>query len=143
MAGKMSIETFEKNGLIFRPATEKDLAKILAFTDIFLRKDYFLRRPELKEKQRIGSMLVVLDGDKLVAWAAMGKNGALWNLLVHSKYRGRHIGETIVKELNPPLIRSKRDQSTGDPLAFYQKIGYRIVQVRQGRKRNIDILEKI
>jgi N-acetylglutamate synthase-like GNAT family acetyltransferase len=138
----MSFETFKKYGLIFREAVKEDFPKILAFVDIFLRRDYFLRRSELFTKMEMATMIIVFHNDKLVALAVMGKNKTLWHLLVHPKYRGKHIGETLVQKLRPEIIRSKLDQSTGDPTGFYEKIGYRIEASKKGRKRNINIMER-
>jgi len=138
----MSFETFEKDGLIYRKITEDDIPKILAFTDIFLRRDYLVRKPELIVKIKIGEMIGVFDKKKLIAWGSMGKNKRLWNLLVHPKYRGKKIGENIVMKLKPDYIRSKMDQSTGDPTKFYEKIGYKIIQEKIGRKKNINLMIK-
>jgi len=139
----MPFETFEKDGLTYRQATKADFARILAFVDIFLRRDYLVRRAELERKLEVGTMLIVMDAEKLVSWAVMGKNESLWNLLVHPKYRGRHIGQTIVERFRPLIIRSKSDQSTGDPTPFYRKLGYRIVNERQGKNRNITIMQRV
>ena len=43
----MSLENFEVDALIFRKATQEDLPKIMAFVDIFLRKDWLVRRTYL------------------------------------------------------------------------------------------------
>lgn len=139
----MSSENFEKDNLIYRKATQDDLPKIMAFVDVFLRKDWLVRRTYLLTNLEKYDIWLVFDNDKLVAWAiAGGKKRTLWNLLVHPKYRGLKIGLSLVERLKPEIIRSKLDQSTGDPTAFYEKIGYRLIAEKQGRKKNINILEK-
>ena len=57
-------------------------------------------------------------------------------------YRGRHIGGELVKRLQPDYIRSKSDQSTGDPTSFYKKLGYEVTERHAGRKRNINIMRR-
>ena len=138
----MSIEPFEKDGLIFRPATQDDLPKILAFADIFLRRDWLVRREYAND--HVAHSWIVLDQDKLVGWAMItGKKvgRTLYNLIVHPKYRNRHIGSTLITALNPDVIRSKVDQTTGDPTKFYKKLGYHVVE-RDVRKKRILIMRR-
>ena len=139
----MSVETFEKDELIYRKATQEDLPKIMAFVDIFLRRDWLVRRAYLMTNLEKYDIWLVFDKEKLIAWAiAGGKKRTLWNLLVHPKYRGFHIGQILVEKLKPEIIRSKSDQSTGDPTMFYEKIGYRLIASKKGRKRNINIMKR-
>jgi N-acetylglutamate synthase-like GNAT family acetyltransferase len=102
----MSLENFEVDALIFRKATQEDLPKIMAFVDIFLRKDWLVRRTYLMTNLQKYDIWLVFDARKLIAWAiAGGKKRTLWNLLVHPKYRGLHIGEILVKKLKPEIIK--------------------------------------
>ncbi|MDI6755320.1 MAG: hypothetical protein QME78_13115 [Thermodesulfobacteriota bacterium] len=68
----MFAETFEKDNLIFKKATQEDLPKILAFVDIFLRKDWLVKRPYLINCLEKQDVWIVFDNDKLVAWAMAG-----------------------------------------------------------------------
>jgi N-acetylglutamate synthase-like GNAT family acetyltransferase len=140
----MSVEAFEKDGLIFRPATQRDLAKILAFADIFLRRSWLVRREYAND--HVDHSWIVLDQEKLVGWAMItGKNvgRTLYNLIVHPKYRNRHIGAILITALKPDVIRSKTDQATGDPTEFYKKMGYEVTEMRQGRKKKINIMKRL
>ena len=66
---------------------------------------------------------------------------SLIHLLVHPDCRGHGIGKEILKKLNPQVIRSKSDQSTGDPTGFYLRNGYEITREEKvGRKENISIV---
>lgn len=139
----MFAEAFEKDGLIFRPATQDDLPKILAFTDIFLRRSWLVRREYAND--HVDHSWIVLDQEKLVGWAMItGKKvgRTLYNLIVHPKYRSRHIGATLITALKPDVIRSKTDQATGDPTEFYKKMGYEVIEMRRGRKKKINIMKR-
>lgn len=136
-------EAFEVDGLIFRKAVDQDVAKILAFSDIFLRRDVLIIRQYILNNIKRGDVWLVLDGEKLCAFSMSGykTKSCLWNLYVHPKYRKRHIGGMLIEHTKPQIIRSKRDQVTGDPTPFYEKMGYRITQANQGAKKNINIME--
>jgi hypothetical protein len=47
-------------------------------------------------------------------------------MLVAAPHRGEGIGKEMLNQLMPPKIRSKTDQSTGNPTPFYQANGYEI-----------------
>jgi N-acetylglutamate synthase-like GNAT family acetyltransferase len=139
----MSVEDFEKDGLIYRKMIESDIPKVLAFVDIFLRRSWFVRRKYCFD--HMNESWVVLDADKLVGWIFIGGKKVkktLYNLIVHPKYRGRHIGGILIEKLKPKIIRSKTDQTTGDPTEFYKKIGYEVTEMKQGRKKKINIMRK-
>ena len=139
----MSVETFEKDGLIYRKMIETDIPKVLAFVDIFLRKSWFVRRKYCFD--HMNESWVVLDGEKLVGWIFIGGEKVektLYNLIIHPKYRGRNIGGTLIEKLKPKIIRSKTDQATGDPTEFYKKMGYEVTEMKQGRKKKINIMRK-
>ncbi len=142
----MSDKTFETDGLIYREATFEDLSRIMAFADIFLRKDVLLYRDYVAAylKSGIDKVWLTFDREKLIAFAFIWKNtDSLNNLYVHPKYRKRKIGLHLIEYLKPIIVRSKTDQSTGDPTEFYRKIGYQIVATRQGRKKNLTILHRV
>ncbi|HUX14467.1 MAG TPA: GNAT family N-acetyltransferase [Spirochaetia bacterium] len=140
----MPTTTFEKDHLIYRRATEKDIPRILGFVDIYLRKDWLVRRDYLWSTMHTDETWIVTDKKRVVAWATVGRAGrrGLWNLLVHPEYRNRGIGRTLVQRLKPDYIRSKSDQSDGDPAAFYARLGYETIKQNAGRKRNIQIMRR-
>jgi len=144
MEREMSFETFEKDGLIYRKMIETDIPKVLAFVDIFLRKSWFVRRKYCFD--HMNESWVVLDVDKLVGWIFIGGKKVektLYNLIVHPKYRGRGIGRILIEKLKPKIIRSKTDQVTGDPTKFYKKMRYEVTEMKQGRKKKINIMKRL
>jgi N-acetylglutamate synthase-like GNAT family acetyltransferase len=134
----------EKDGIkyLIRRATKKDIPKIMAFVDIHLRADWLVRRPYLNDNLNRGYVYLIEHENKLIAWAICSHDGRLWNLLVRPDHRGKGLGGEFIKALNPTIIRSKSDQSTGDPTDFYQKLGYEILEKKVGRKKNINIMKK-
>jgi len=112
----------------------------MAFVDIYLRRDWMVPRRFLAYEISRGSVYIAETGTILIAWAVCN-DGRLWNLLVHPKYRGQRIGGAFMEHLKPHMIHSKSDQSTGDPIQFYEKLGYKRTQTGTGRKHNIDIME--
>lgn len=142
----------ELRSILYRPAVIEDLPNICKFVDFWLAggalrlhipgggKDYFVPKGQqigyLKYKT---TYLAIYDG-QIVGWSVKSKNETLIHLLVAPEYRGKGIGSHLLEILNPLLVRSKSDQSTGNPLRFYQKHGYEIAEAGQGKNKNIDIL---
>lgn len=141
----MSSETFENDQLIYRQAKENDLSKIMAFADICLRRDVLIVRGYIKNYLKSSSKIwLVFDKDKLIAFAFIWKKtNSLNNLYIHPKYRNRKIGLNLMNYLKPKFVRSKLDQSTGDPTEFYKKTGYELIGEKQGKKKNLNILKRI
>lgn len=93
------------------------------------------------------------DGAQVVGWAVVEPAGTMIHLLVAGNYRGKGIGSRLLKILSPRCIRSKLDQSTGNPEKFYKRFGYRKVKrvrsrsrldidkIRPSRNANIDVME--
>lgn len=141
--------------VLYRPAVIEDLPDICRFVDFWLSggalrlhipgggKDYFVPKGQqvgyLKYKT---TYLAIYDG-QIVGWSVKSKNETLIHLLVTPEYRGKGVGGHLLEILNPLLVRSKSDQSTGDPLIFYQKHGYEIAEAGQGKNKNIDILRHL
>lgn len=131
------------DGFTIRRARADDLKRIQAFLDSYLRRDWFLSPKGLVQMlESLYWWMAECDGE-LRAVAAMNKQGALMQLLVHPDYRKCGIGRRLLERLRPAIIRSRSDQSTGDPRLFYEKNGYRSVGVTKvGRRRNIELLER-
>jgi GNAT superfamily N-acetyltransferase len=141
--------------IFYRVAVPDDLAIIRDFTDYWLSgKGYAAKIPGaghdyfIPTQQHIGYLqckttLLALDQTKLIGWAVRQRDGSLIHLLVASNYRGRGIGAHLLELLTPTTIRSKSDQSTGNPLDFYLQHGYeKTSDVKIGKHKNIDILVK-
>ncbi|GAJ16634.1 unnamed protein product, partial [marine sediment metagenome] len=126
----------------YRLAVLSDLEPIIKFVDRLLAgKDFFCPRGQHLGYFKYKTIVVTFDGEKLIGWAVRQKNGSLIHLLVDTDYRGMGIGTHLLKILDPLFIRSKFDQSTGDPLPFYEKHGYhKTSDERIGKHKNIDLL---
>ena len=68
---------------------------------------------------------MAFDDEILIGVAVMSrKTKKLFNLIVNDKYRGLGIGKTMMGKLSPILVRCKTDMSSGNPIDFYNKLGY-------------------
>lgn len=139
----------------YRKASESDLDAIVAFVDYWLTgggqadgipgatHDYFVREGQQKSYlAKYDVMLATLAGE-IVGWAVKTNRGVLIHMLIAATFRGRGIGGEMLRRLRPLAVRSKYDQKSGDPAAFYEKQGFVKVQAeRVGKKKNIDIFVK-
>lgn len=139
----------------YRTAGPDDLDRIREFTDYWLSgkgytagiegagHDYFIPTAQQKSYLEHYTTLLAFSQDKLVGWAVRQRDGTLIHLLVASNFRGKGIGAAILKMLTPTAVRSKSDQSTGDPLAFYLKHGFKKTSDKKiGKHENIDVLAR-
>lgn len=139
--------------ITYRPASGDDLPKICKFVDFWLAggakrlhipgagSDYFVPRGQQIGYLKYKTTYLAFFDEHIIGWAVKSKNKTLIHLLVTPEYRGKGIGGHLLKILDPDFVRSKSDQSTGDPLKFYEKHGYEISQAGQGKNKNIDILQ--
>lgn len=138
------IEPHEHHGLQYRLACMDDLDLIIEFVDRLLAgRDFFCPRGQHISYFKYKTIVVTYDASKLIGWAVRQRMGSLIHLLVDTDYRGKGIGSHLLELLEPLTIRSKSDQSTGDPRAFYEMHGYtNDAGERVGKNKNIDILSK-
>lgn len=132
------------NHNLYRLANVSDLEPIIKLVDRLLAgKDFFCPRGQHVGYFKYKTILLCFDENELIGWAVRQKNGSLIHLLVEPEYRGRGIGSHLLETLRPLFVRSKSDQSTGDPFAFYAKHGYeKTSDERIGKHKNIDLLSK-
>lgn len=140
--------------ITYRQAEPDDVPKICKFVDFWLSggakrlkipgagKDFFVPRARQTAYLKYKTVYIACDGDTIIGWSVKSQNDTLIHLLVDARWRGRSIGTNLLKILDPQLIRSKSDQSTGDPLDFYLKHGYKIAESSAGKHKNIDVLKK-
>lgn len=138
----ISAHTYQ--GMYYRIAHINDLDPIVSIVDRLLAgKDFFCPRGQHIGYFKYKTILVCFDDSKLIGWAVRQKNGSLIHLLVDPEYRGHGIGGHMLELLEPLFVRSKFDQSTGDPLKFYEKHGYmKTTDERIGKNKNIDLLSR-
>jgi GNAT superfamily N-acetyltransferase len=125
--------------LTVRPATTRDIVPLGFFFDAMLRKDYFLRRGQLADMLRSPyHQVYVAEFDRVLVGVAVTTRGTrLVNALVHPAYRGLGIGRALVQCSGATQVRAKIDMSSGDPRAFYRRLGFQSVG-REGKRNNIE-----
>lgn len=152
--------------LIYRDATLDDLKAVSCFTDFWLSgrgkrlgisgavDDCFISPSQHKKYICKYRTLICFCEVALVGWAVVEPSGTLIHMLVSGYHRGKGIGKQMMRILLPKYVRSKLDQSSGDPRSFYEKLGYYLVRTEQSRSRldidvvkpkrkaNIDILQR-
>lgn len=136
----------------YRKAVDEDLMNIAAFVDFWLTgggipdgvpgsaHDFFV--PVGRHKSYLAKYVVLLAmcASEIIGWAVKTKKGVLIHLLIAGTFRGQGIGSEMLKRLRPDVVRSKFDQTTGDPAGFYSKHGFVKESTRRlGKKQNIDI----
>ncbi len=129
--------------LTLRPAVPGDFEPLSFFFDTALRKDYFMRRGQLKDILN-GShhqMYVAEIDAVLVGVAITTRHCRLVNALVHPAYRGLGIGRALIEVSGTTEVRVKRDMSTGDPIDFYRSLGFESTG-EFNAKGNIEVVKK-
>ena len=139
-------------GVEYRKADMADLPAIISFVDYWLSgcgqadkipgagHDYFVRGGQQKAYlQKYTVMLASIAGE-IVGWAVKTHKGVLIHLLVAAPFRKCGIGGEMLRLMKPQTVRSKFDQSSGDPADFYRKHGYvKTSTERLGKHKNIDM----
>lgn len=138
----------------YRPASGNDLPDICKFVDFWLSggakklkipgggADYFVPKGQQIGYLKYKTTYLAIYNHKIIGWGVKSKNKTLIHLLITPEYRGKGIGGHLLHILDPEFVRSKSDQSTGDPLKFYEKHGYEISLAGQGKNKNIDIMKR-
>lgn len=141
--------------ITYRPASGNDLEDISKFVDFWLTggakrlgipgggKDYFVPKGQQITYLKYKTTYLATYEEKIVGWSVKSKNKTMIHLLVCPEYRGKGVGGHLLEILDPIFIRSKSDQSTGDPLEFYKKHGYEVVEAKTGKHKNIDIMQRL
>jgi len=155
MSNKKSGKQTKKEKIIYRRAEHSDLEDIRIFVDYWLAgraklagienagNDYFVTTKQHQQYIKNCVVLLAFINKKMVGWAVKERNNVLIHLLIDATQRGKGIGRTMLKELDPDIIRSKSDQQTGNPAGFYEKYGYILCgTIQVGKKRNIDLMMK-
>ncbi len=141
--------------ITIRYATQDDLTNIYKFVDFWLSgraieegckdggKDFFIPHGQHKAYLKNYKVALAVNDDEIIGWGVIQRDNTLIHLLVSGDYRGYGIGKQLLIFLNPKAVRSKTDQSTGNPNAFYESQGYtEHTQSQIGKHKNIDVLIK-
>ncbi|GAH98833.1 unnamed protein product [marine sediment metagenome] len=139
----------------YRLAHESDIPAITAFVDFWLAgrgladgvpgsaHDYFVPAGRHLKYVTKYTTLIALVENCIVGWAVKTHQGVLIHLLVAGTFRHQGIGSKMLELMKPGTIRSKMDQSAGDPAEFYAKRGYtKAANPPQGKKHNIELFAK-
>lgn len=151
--------------LTYRQAVIDDVKELCKFTDWWLAgrgkakgvagavNDCFVSPGQHRKYILKYQTWICLDAKKIIGWAVVQSSDSMIHLLVDGNYRGKGIGSRLVKMIAPRFVRSKFDQSSGNPFGFYNKLGYRKVKRVRSRSRldidkicpsrnpNIDVME--
>jgi GNAT superfamily N-acetyltransferase len=130
--------------LTVRTALEGDLTPLSFFFDAILRRDYFLRRGQLREilsGRRHKAFVAEIEG-VLVGVAILTAGARLINVLVHPAYRGLGIGRALLACSGATEVRAKRDMSTGDPRGFYRALGFVETGGLVGSREQIELMRR-
>jgi len=152
--------------LNYREATLDDLKGVSRFTDFWLSgrgkrvkasgavDDCFISPSQHRKYICKYRTFLCLDDAALIGWAVVEPSGTMIHLLVAGNRRGEGIGKSMMGMLCPLCVRSKNDQSSGNPIGFYEKLGFHLLrsersrsrldidEVNPKRTRNIDILTR-
>jgi ribosomal protein S18 acetylase RimI-like enzyme len=112
--------------VVVRAARRTDFEPLVFFFDTILRKDYFMKRGQLRdmlEGQHHRVHVAEIDC-VLVGVAIQTARTRLVNVLIHPAYRGLGIGRELIQTIGVREVRCKLDMSTGDPQSFYQSLGF-------------------
>lgn len=144
-------------------ASLEQLEEIKEFTDFWISgrgmklkvqgavNDTFISPRQHKKYIQKYTVKLLYDRTKLIGWAVIQTDGALIHFLISGKHRRQGIGSKFLKKIGPRSIRSKSDQSSGNPAGFYTKNGYTLTssiqsksrfdinKIRPNRPKNIDI----
>ena len=124
-------------------AQEKDIPEILGFTDIFLRRDWMIKKQRLMHYVKNCRVLIVRSESRIIGIGICTKESCtLYLLYVHPKHRSKKLGFKLLQELKPQIIRARINQTTGNPVPYYEKLGYVVEVARDPKNRNICIMRK-
>ncbi len=139
-------------GVEYRKVDMADLPAIISFVDYWLSgggkidkipgagHDYFVRGGQQKAYLEKYSVMLATIAGEIVGWAVKTHKGVLIHLLVAASFQGCGIGSEMLRRMNPATVRSKSDQSTGDPAGFYRKHGYVSTSFEKlGKHKNIEM----
>lgn len=152
---------------IIRKAKLTDLPNICKFTDFWLAgrgckinapgavNDYFISPSQHEKYIQKYQTFMMFHYTVLIGWAVIQTDGSLIHFLINGYYRDSGFGREFLEHLDPPKIHSKSNQSSGNPAAFYEKLGYKLTEsvksksrldidkIKPDRKKIIDIYERV
>ncbi len=125
-----------KTAITIREANPSDLNQIRTFTDFWLSgrgmkkkapgavNDVFISPGQHAKYIRSYNVFLMFYSNQLIGWAVKQYHHQLIHLLISGYHRNQGFGTFFLKIIKPELIRSKTDQSSGNPKRFYESLGY-------------------
>lgn len=104
-----------------------DLEPMLDRLETLLHEDYFFRRKHfaaILARPQAAVFAILVEHD-FAAIAIVYKGSTLTNLYVHPEHKAQGVGTAVLRWLNPSVIRAKGNMSQGNPVAFYEKNGFK------------------
>lgn len=115
-----------KRSLELYDCQECDYLAVQEWLDRHLRGDYLFKKGHLLSIiRRPTSKLYAILLDGMYTGTIVYYNGSvLHNIMIAEEFRGLGLGEACIRHLQPELIRAKTNMVAGDPVPFYQKLGF-------------------
>lgn len=116
-----------KRELTLQDCQECDYLAVQEWLDRHLRGDYLFKKGHLLSIiRRPTSKLYAILLDGMYCGTIVYYNGSvLHNIMIAEEFRGLGIGEACIRHLEPQLIRAKTNMQAGDPVPYYQTLGYK------------------
>jgi len=130
-----------------RAATVGDLKAICQFTDYWLAgrglakkapgsvNDYFISPRQHKKYIEKYTTYIATENDRIIGWSVIEGSNTMIHLLVAGDKRGQGLGLQMLEFTNPQTVRSKSNQSSGNPTPWYERHGYVKTHSEQSRGR--------
>lgn len=140
-AGRNGTRAGQIVALNVRPVGQRDLVPLSFFFDTALRKDYFMRRGQLRDvlSDKYHQVYIAEIDSILVGVAITTRGSRLVNALVHPAYRGLGVGRELIRKCGATEVRAKIDVSSGDPRNFYKSLGF-VPTGEFNEKGNIEVM---
>lgn len=108
--------------------------------------DFYVPRMRVSQYVRTHKTLVMYAGTRMVGCAVSNPaSNTLIHLLVARDCRGKGYGSALLRAMAPDVIRAKTDQSYGNPVGFYERMGFAVCEqyAAIGRKKNIALMTRV
>lgn len=113
--------------------------------DFFFKKGHWhglLRDPSAQVYAIAWAPTITHHKQQLVGLAVTHEGTTLHNLYLDPFWRNQGLGSTVLQILEPETIRAKTDMVAGNPVPFYEQLGYKVIQEEQGKNGNITVLQR-
>lgn len=126
-----------------RQAMTEDIPAIKRIADSYRKEIGFVLKPALEDAVTRGSLLVADDGMAIVGFCNYRscRDGwhTIYEIAVHEGLKDREIGRRLLDEVPRPIrLKCPVDNPAN---AFYQRQGFTLADVVQGKKRQLNVWE--